>query len=178
MYNIAITVDECYTVDSADNRYYDFNFNPDNFHKSDNSKTLAIKVSSEDDTTTEIALIGDFYSYDSDCALLDNHIITILQNDTITQIDLTDFSITLHKKFKCFGCNYGIYRCSAGYVVYGEIEIIMLDFDFNVKWSFMGRDIFATMSEKKPFTITENRIKIYDWENNYYELDFNGQLLF
>ena len=81
------------------------------------------------------------------------------------------------KKFDCFGCNYGIYRVQNGYIVYGEMEITMLDFDFNKKWSFSGKDIFVSMSDKKPFELCENSIKLYDFEENFYEIDFSGKLI-
>ena len=64
-----------------------------------------------------------------------------------------------------------------GYIVYGEIEIIMLDLDFNKVWGFTGRDIFVSQTRKNAFVLGENSIELYDWENNYYELDFNGNLI-
>ena len=53
----------------------------------------------------------------------------------------------------------------------------MLDFDFNVKWSFSGGDIFVSITNKKEFELTEDRIKLYDFNDRYYEIDFNGKLL-
>ena len=53
----------------------------------------------------------------------------------------------------------------------------MLDFDFNKKWSFSGKDIFVSMSDKKPFELCENSIKLYDFEENFYEIDFSGKLI-
>ena len=124
-----------------------------------------------------IALIGDFYSYDKDCAVLEDKILTILLNDTIVQLKINDGTMINFKKFDCFGCNYGIYRVQNGYIVYGEMEITMLDFDFNKKWSFSGKDIFVFMSDKKPFELCENSIKLYDFEENFYEIDFSGKLI-
>lgn len=91
-----------------------------------------------------IALIGDFYSYDKDCAVLEDKILTILQNDTVVQLDINDGAMINFKEFDCFGCNYGIYRVQNGYIIYGEIEIIMLDLNFDKKWSFSGKDIFVS----------------------------------
>ena len=53
----------------------------------------------------------------------------------------------------------------------------MLDFDFCKKWSFSGRDIFVSQFREKPFEICDNLIRLYDWEDNYYEIDFDGNLL-
>lgn len=107
--NIDIKVDETFTIDSADNRYYDITLNPCHYKHSDLVKTLSIHIdlfSSE----YSIALIGPFYTYDSDCAILEYETLIILQDHTITVINILDGSIIRHIKFDCFGCNYGIYK--------------------------------------------------------------------
>ena len=47
----------------------------------------------------------------------------------------------------------------------------------NQIWRFSGKDIFATVSDKTAFTIENDSIKLYDFEDNFYELDFNGKLI-
>lgn len=89
--------------------------------------------------TISIALIGSLYSSDKDCAVLEDKTLTILQNDSIVQLNVNDGTMINFKEFDCFGCNYGIYRIQNGYIVYGEIDIIMLDFEFNKKWEFSGK---------------------------------------
>lgn len=174
--NIKIDIDTTFTVESVDNRYYDLIFNPDRYHHNEFYKVLSINVDLYSEKIS-IALVGDFYTYETDCAILDKDILTVLQNDTITQISIIDRVLTLHKKFECFGCNYGIYKVNGGYIIYGEIEITMLDFEFNKKWSFSGRDIFVSLSNKKVFEICEDIIKLYDFQDNYYELDFEGNII-
>ncbi len=66
--NIDIKIDETFTIDSADNRYYNIIHNPCHYKHNDFAKTLAIHIdlfSSE----YSIALVGPFYTYDSDCAI-------------------------------------------------------------------------------------------------------------
>lgn len=174
--NIDIKIDETFSIDSADNRYYDIIHNPCDYKHNDFAKTLAIHV---DLFSREysIALVGSIYTYDSDCAILENNTLTVLQNDTITIIDIIDGSIIKQIKFDCFGCNYGIYKVKKGYIIYGEIEITMLDFNFVKKWSFSGKDIFVSLSNKKPFELREDSICLYDFEDNYYEIDYNGNLI-
>ena len=53
----------------------------------------------------------------------------------------------------------------------------MLDFDFKVKWKFSARDIFVTLDNTKAFELCNDRIKLFDFEKNYYEIDFNGKLI-
>lgn len=173
---VRITIDSTYKVQSSDNRKYDLILNPENYKNNNYYKTFSIHIDLYD-SVIDIALVGDFYSYDYDCAILDGKVLTIMQNDTISQIDVNHGKLLLHKKFECFGCNSGLYRVSNGYIVYGEIEIVMLDFNFTKKWGFSGRDIFVSQSEKKSFELCENCIKLYDWNDDYYELDFDGNLI-
>lgn len=174
IYKVKIALDETYTVESTDNKYYDVVLNLEDYHRSDWYKTFEITIYS-DENEIRIALIGDYYLYDMDCAILEEKVLTVLQNNTITQLNIEDGSLIFHKRFDCFGCNYGIYKIREGYIIYGEIEIIMLDFDFNKRWSFSGRDIFVSQSGKKAFEICNKMIKLYDWEDNYYEIDFDGK---
>ena len=51
----------------------------------------------------------------------------------------------------------------------------MLDNNLSEIWKFIGKDIFASICNKKVFEICNDRIKLYDFEDNYYELDFNGK---
>jgi hypothetical protein len=176
LYMIQISIDTTYTVDSIDNRHYDIVLNPANMKRNSFSKTLSITVT-ECDHTRKIALIGDFYSYDDKCAILDNSVLSILQNNTITQIELSTSSILSYHSFECFGCCFAIYNCSDGYIINGEIEIIKLNYKFEKVWSFSGADIFITQDNRSPFEMTENKIKLYDWNGIYYELDFDGNLL-
>lgn len=173
---IEVKTDETYTVDSADNRHYDVILNPGRYRHNDFSKILSIHV---DLFSNEfyIALIGSFYSYDSDCAILENDTLTVLQGDAITQIRVTDGTLVRHIRLDGFGCNFAIYKVSKGYIVYGEIEITMLDFDFLKKWSFCGKDIFVSVSGQKPFELNEDGICLRDIEGNCYQLDFDGGLV-
>ena len=170
--HIEIKVDETYTIGSADNHHYDVTLNPGHYGHNDFSKTLSIHINLGS-REFQIALIGPFYSYDSDCAVLENDILTILQDNMITQIRITNDSIILNNMLDCFGCNFAIYKVKKGYIIYGEIEITMLDFNFEKQWSFSGKDIFASISGKEPFKILENSICLYDFEDNYYEIDFD-----
>lgn len=170
-----IEYDPTYTLDSADNHFYDVILNPDNYQRRDDYKVLSI---SADLFSSElyIALVGPFY-YASilDCVILEEKILTVLQEDVITQINLADGSIVRHITLDSLGGNFAIYKIEKGYIIYGEIEIIMLDFDFNEKWSFSGKDIFVSVSGKTPFELRENSIHLWDFEDNEYEIDFEGK---
>ena len=134
--SINISIDTTYTVESTDNKPYDLVINPRHLKHSDMYKVFSIQIDLFSKTIS-IAMIGDFYSYDKDCAVLEDKILTILQNDAIIQLNINDGTMIKFKEFDCFGCNYGIYRVQNGYIVYGEIEITMLDFNFNKKCLYL-----------------------------------------
>ncbi len=174
--SVEISMDTTYSVESSDNRHYDVEWNPGNYGRNDYYKTFAIHIDLSD-REMDIALVGGYYSYASDCAVLDGKVLTIMQDNMISQICIDDGLLILHKGFGCLGCTYGLYRVINGYLVYGEMEIVMLDLDFDKVWAFSGRDIFVSRTRENAFVLGEHTVKLYDWEDNYYELDFMGKLI-
>ncbi len=173
---VNIAMDDTYTLKSADNKRYDLELNPCHFTRNDSYKVFSITIDLFYKKQS-IAFVCDFYSYDTDCALLEKNILTILSNDTIVQIDVIQGNIVSFRKLDESGCHFGIYKVKNGYIIYGEIEIIMLDFDFHKIWSFSGKDIFVSITDKQPIELCENSIKLYDFEDNFYEIDYDGNLI-
>ncbi len=174
---VKIYIDETYNINSTDNKYYDIIYNPEQFQKNDFYKALIIHIDLFSKEYS-IALIGDYYSNDGDCALLNDDILTVLQNDYITQINVkTGLIINRIHLIDNFGINFAIYKSQKGYVIYGEIEITALNNDFQTEWTFSGRDIWASITGKNPFELCDDRIKLYDFNDNYYEIDLNGKVI-
>ncbi len=174
--NINISIDHTYTIESADNKSYDLIINPSHMNRNDMYRAFSIHINLFYKTIS-IVLIGDFYSYDTDCAILEEETLTILQNNTIIQLDVNNGTVLNFKKIDSFGFNCGIYKVKSGYIIYGEIEITMIDFNLNKKWAFSGKDIFVSTSGKKAFELCEDFIKLYDFEDNFYMIDFSGRLI-
>ena len=174
-YSVRITTAHTYIEESADNRSYDYILNPNGLTRNNMYSTLCISVMGA--TNAEIALVGDYYTSDIDCAILEDNILTVLQNDYISQIDLETVQIFAGYELDVLGTTFSIYRMSDGYLIYGEIEIIKLDNEFNVAWKFSGKDIFVSITDKNAFELTDRSIKVYDFEDNFYEIDFNGNLI-
>lgn len=82
---VNISIDTTYTVESMDNKPYDLVINPRHLRRNDLYKTFSIQIDLFSKTIS-IALIGDFYSCDKDCAVLEDEILTILQNNAIVQL--------------------------------------------------------------------------------------------
>lgn len=150
--------------------------NPRNYRHNDYYQTFTIHIDLFH-RKIDIALVGDSFSYDADCAVLDGKVLTIMQNNTISQICVDNGALILHKEFECFGCTFGLHRVADGYIIYGEIEIIMLDWNFDKVWSFSGRDIFVSPTRENAFVLGEHSIQLYDWEDHFYEIDYAGKLI-
>ena len=174
-YSIDIAEDTTFTLDSSDNKKYDRIMNPTDKKRSNMYKTLRISV--KGNINKEIALIGDCCTCAQDCAILENDVLTLLLNDHITQINITTLEIVGGYELDVFGTTFAIYRMADGYLIYGEIEIIKLDNNFNIVWKFSGKDIFVSVSGKNAFELTAETIKLYDFEDNFYELDFDGNII-
>ena len=173
---VNISIDDTYTIGSADNKYYDVVMNPSNLRKNDLSKTFSILIDLGY-RRYRIALIGSYLSCDSDCAVLEDRSLLVLQDDFLIKIDVLNETLAEVKRIDSFGNNFGIFRIQKGYVIYGEIEITMLNDMLEKQWTFSGKDIFVTQSTKKPFVILDDAIELFDWENNYYKIDFKGNLM-
>lgn len=168
-YQVEIAVDTTYTVDSADNMNYDYIFNPDGKRHSDISTTFAIKVNSLQKGFSA-ALIGSLYSYENDCAVLERDALIVLQGHRITEINLKSIQIERNKKLDMFGAGYAVYPCPKGYLIYGELEVIMLNRGLDEIWEFGGRDVFILCQ------IEDDTIHLQDWDNTEYILDMDGNL--
>ena len=175
-YKIDIQVDSAYTIGSSDNKRYEVILNPNNFISGDFYKTYSISVESRTGLL-RLALVGDYYICEEDCAVLEGNILTILLNNMVAQIDVETAAIITSVIIDDLGVNFGIYSTDYGYIVHGEINIQMLDRDLHTKWIFSGKDIFVSVTDKTPFELCDDRIKLYDFEDNYYEIDYNGNLI-
>lgn len=177
---VEISVDETYKIDSADNYKYDIVMNPAEIAVGDDADMYnALHITVKGHSNAEFALVGSRYASPENCAILEDNILTVMQNDFITRIDLETMSIVACHEIEVnyFGVYYGIYRIPSGYLVYGEVLILKLDENFRVAWKFSGHDIFVSITGKNAFEITQDTIKLYDFYDNYYELDFDGNMI-
>ncbi len=83
------------------------------------------------DTNHLIALISETTANDIDCAVLNGHILSVLQGWTIYHIDIDTCTLTGTTEINSWCPNYNIFRIPAGYIILGEVDVTMLDHDFN-----------------------------------------------
>ncbi len=155
---------------------YDCIYNPDAYTESDFYNVFSISVS-VGERSYSMALIGDGNSCDTNCAVLDGTELTVLQGWDVFRFDLETGRIVKHGSVDSLGTNFAIFALNGGFLVYGEIDITMLDRELEPVWSFSGQDIFVSKSGKTAFEIKEDRICLYDFLDYYYEIDFDGRLI-
>lgn len=175
-YNITIEQDKHYTVNSADNKKYDYVFNPSNYTKKDFTKTLSVTVDSEIKQTT-FALIGSGFSCCENCAVLDGHNLILMQNRDFIMIDLQSNTILQHKTLDVTDCLYEVHQYQKDYIVYGELSVYRLSSNFDIVWRFSGADIFVSPNSERCFVLDDENIVLSDWNNNRYILDYDGNLI-
>ena len=94
--------------------------------------------------------------------------------------DLSDLKITKQKKVGIMiGTMEAVYPYKEDYIIYYEMDIFRVDRDLNIKWIFNGSDIFHRAGDDSDtFKMKEDRICVYDWNEYYYEIDYDGNVLY
>lgn len=150
--------------------------NPAEYTRNDFTKAFSVHIDLYDHDI-KLVIIGSYMSAVEDCALLDGHVLTVMMNEQFFKINVLDGTVIDYTALDVFGSNFALYKIDRGYVVYGEIEILFLNENFEKTASFSGRDIFVSISGKNPFTLTKDTVQLYDFEDNYYEIDFEGKII-
>ena len=171
---ITISVNEHFSFNDPKNKKYDIVLNPEKYNAEDNIKVLELDVNLFKERR-KIALVSFIGEPTGDIAVLEGTILTIIQDETFLQIDILESKIINEKPTDIFGSVFSLNKFGDDYIVHGEIEIARYNSNLNKLWSFSGRDIFASITGKKAFEMSDNSIKLYDFQDNYYEIDYEGK---
>ncbi len=171
---ITISVNEQFSFSDPKNKKYDIVLNPKKCNTKDHIKAFVFDVDLFKERK-KIALVSFIGEPTGNIAVLEGTILTILQDETFLQIDVIKGEIINTKPTDMFGSVFSLNKFGNDYLVHGEIEIARYNSDLNKLWSFSGRDIFASVTGRTAFEMAENSIKLYDFQDNYYEIDYNGK---
>jgi len=69
---------------------------------------------------------------------------------------------------------FQIFKHQDDYLVHGELEVSKLDRNGSILWQFRGKDIFVNLEGENAFKIERDFIRIIDFNNIEYWIDFNG----
>lgn len=172
-YEIAVSDAPHYSMNSTDNKTYDLCINvledSEYVHYSSHEMEVQSYINEE---SFSIILIGSYCTkVFQNSGVLEDDILWLLLDDIILKIDLKDFSYTKHQIRKPFGTYYEIYRCQMGFLIFGEIELMLLDETFNECWRYAPREILFGAD---CLQIQDDCICFRDYEGNYHEVDWSG----
>ena len=162
-----------YNENSTDNLPYDdvIDFD-DGFNK-----TIAAEISDGIDTR-KIALIVPYYTPHEGFALPMGDKVFLMLNDILCVFDPETGKAEKETHIDPMGTMFGAYAYGDDFILYGEIEIYRIDRDFKIKWRFFARDIFVRCDGGDPaFQMKADRICLYDFLDNYYEIDYDGKII-
>lgn len=174
-YSITAFYDGIYSENSADNRPYDFKIYTQNFSNVPYTSYRITVEKFDSGNTVEIIVIGSYCSQiEYNGMLLNNDTLFILMDLNIVILSLYDMSYNVQNIPHPFGTYYSIYLYESNYIIYGELEIIMLDSSFNDLWRYCTQDILFNANYS--LKVENGYILFYDWDGNLHKLDLNGKL--
>lgn len=150
--------------------------NPAGYTDDELTKAFEIHIDLFEQEIT-FAIVGSHLADVENCALLDGQNLIVMMNEQFFKINMLDGTLIDYKALDVFGSNFAIFKIGNGYAVHGEVDILFLNENFEITSSFSGRDIFVSISGKKAFVLKKNTVQLYDFEDNYYEIDFAGNII-
>ena len=110
--------------------------------------------------------------------------VMIHKNNIILSIGFTLVSINLEN----FRINWKIrpdpaeifefYKYERDIILRGELDIHRINIESGkVLWRFHGNDVWINVNGKEEIRLNKNNISLYDWNDTYYLIDYNGKLI-
>ena len=145
--------------------------------ENDSTKKYYIADITTKDFIKRFILIVSIGETEGENIVLDNEILTIMLDGFIVQIDINNNQMAKCKETDSFGSAFTMKKYKNDFIVHYECAIVRYDENLNEIWSFGGADIFANVNGKVTFVMAKDRIKLYDFEDNYYEIDYDGKII-
>lgn len=176
-YDISIREEPPYSFRSADNKYYDkvhclveqdYEYAP---------KTVCVRVE-KDCFVKEAALIVSYHALIENCTLPAGDCVFLMLDNILCLLCPDTLELVKKAVINPVGAMFAAYAYETDFILYGEVEIYRIAQDLMVLWTFSGRDIFVRyMGEEPAFEMRSDRICLYDFEDNYYEIDYDGKVI-
>ena len=132
------------------------------------------------DSVSRVLFVASYHTPISEGHLfaVHNDGVVLLFNEVLCLFSVGKMDIVKTVQLDAMGTMFGIYPYKDDYILYGEIEVYRVSCQLEVKWCFCGKDIFVRCSCDDPaFVMIDDKICLYDFLDNYYEIDYNGRLL-
>lgn len=140
-------------------------------------KLIEIKVDLYGDIK-KILLVASYHTPIDYFVALHEEGLFFMLNDVLCIFDPVTLEITQKAIISPLGTMFEVHPFGKDYILYGEIEIYRVSKNLKEIWSFSGADIFVRCGSNEPaFKMKNDRICLYDFLGNYYEIDYNGNLI-
>ena len=172
-----ITISEIqYDPESADNI-----ISPDSLIVicNDYSKSLLLSVKDLIRTIEKnIVLTVSFYTPNSDFAFIDGDSLFLFLNDAAIIYNLKTGEVEKRVNLHLTGTLFSVYTYLDDFILYCETDIIRMNRNLDLLWDFSARDIFVRYHGDEPaFEMYPDRIRLYDFSDCSYEIDYDGKIL-
>ena len=175
-YKVELKVDGAYARDSADNvhEYRKVYFDESEFEF---PTKIGLKLLENGDLSNSaiIGSIGGGTGIHENSQIIEEDRILVCCSDSIFCLSVPELDLIWKTQADQAAC-FEIFKYKDSYIVHGELEISRLDYNGQLMWEKSGADIFTTVDGTSDFEITEQYIRVTDWENRTYKFDFDGNL--
>ena len=172
---LEIIKDDSYSRNSTDNKYSYKNVYDD---KSDYPSKIGIFLKDDIGEVINSVIIIN-YGFSSGLPglwMTVGDILFVLVGNRLYRVKLPELTV-LTSSVADYHDTYAIFQVDSRIVVHGEQEITCFDLDGNKLWSFTGEDIFVSIEGSNPIEIMDKYIKLIDFNNRKYLIDFDGKLI-
>ena len=165
-----------YNPDSADNI-----IQPDDYIvlNEEYPKTILINVSDANHSAERnIVLSVSFFTPHDQFAFIVYDDLYMFLNDTVCILNLQTGRIVKRKELALSGTLFSVHPYRDDFILYCEMNIIRMNQNLDVIWDYMARDIFVRYKGEEPaFEMRKDRIRLYDFSDSFYEIDYNGKVI-
>lgn len=148
----------------------------------ENRETKTVCLTLENDNCVKkIAFVISYYAKIDNCILVSKEYLFLMFDNLLCLFDPRTMTIIRQIEIPSItGTMFASYPYKDDFILYGEVEIYRVTQDLTIRWSFSGKDIFVRYhnNEHEPaFKMKEDRICLYDFQDNYYEINYDGILI-
>ncbi len=172
-YEITVGRADSYSINSVDNKHYDecIEVIDADVHGHDTCYEMEV-FSLEKGESFSIILLASYCSkVFENSGILEDDVFCLILGNRIIKMDLMEFSYVMYSIPEPVGTYYEIYACDRGFLVYGEIELVLLDKEFSEHWRYCTQDILYGADV---LHLNEEFISFTDFDGNYHEVDWSG----
>lgn len=173
-YEINVQGAPTYSFNSVDNKYYDKILI---MEESDFYCQIEMEIT-KDGEKKKVLLIAPRYTPMDSFVEVHEQGLFLMLDSIICLFNLELLEIIQQVKIDSLGTMFEVHVHEKDYILYGEIEIYRINSKLQIVWKFSGRDIFVRYQGDEPaFEMKEDKICLIDYLDNYYEIDYDGNVI-